>query len=677
MTNRRIALFVLFLTATLWVCLAWAQTGNSGDALIGFLNQSIEWYRRVELPGQLSTDPADSVYTAYNRNASVQAISLIFDYAREQAQQIQLEHAQEAAPAADNNPATHNLPQLVASAQQKVKQVTADQEALQRQAANASGKKLQTINNQIAEQKSEMELAQARLEILQNMSTFAVTGASAGLLGKINELERTVPEVRTMVRSVHPLHPESTRTDSADSSAAAGSSATTSVTGDTSSSAPSATMPPFSLVPMPAPAAATPAKQPSDGIFSLAGDLFSLIRKLSAERDALAATAELRSSLDQIRTPLRKQLREVNQRGEDLSAQPQSNDPAVLAERRKQIDALTADFKHLSTIVLPLAKASLLLDATTNNLAEWRSETQRTYLMQSRALLLRAGVLGLAIVLVAIAADFWRRAIFRYIREQRRRNQFLLLRRIVVTAVIALILVFALSTEIGSLATFAGFLTAGIAVALQNVILSVAAYFFLIGRYGIRVGDRIQIGAVTGDVVDIGLVRLHLVELDISGGEARPTGRIVVFSNSVVFQPSSNFFKQLPGSDFAWRKISLTLAADVDYALAEQLVSDAVAKVYDTYKAALDQQHRVLASSLAIHIGRTEPQTSLRLQESGLEIVILYPVVLTQAAEIDDRMTHALLDTIEGEPRLHLVGAGLINIKPVDATPKPAIPVHN
>ena len=349
----------------------------------------------------------------------------------------------------------------------------------------------------------------------------------------------------------------------------------------------------------------------------------------------------------------------------------------MLAERRKQIDALTADFKHLSTIVLPLAKASLLLDATTNNLAEWRSETQRTYLMQSRALLLRAGVLGLAIVLVAIAADFWRRAIFRYIREQRRRNQFLLLRRIVVTAVIALILVFALSTEIGSLATFAGFLTAGIAVALQNVILSVAAYFFLIGRYGIRVGDRIQIGAVTGDVVDIGLVRLHLVELDISGGEARPTGRIVVFSNSVVFQPSSNFFKQLPGSDFAWRKISLTLAADVDYALAEQLVSDAVAKVYDTYKAALDQQHRVLASSLAIHIGRTEPQTSLRLQESGLEIVILYPVVLTQAAEIDDRMTHALLDTIEGEPRLHLVGAGLINIKPVDATPKPAIPVHN
>ena len=237
------------------------------------------------------------------------------------------------------------------------------------------------------------------------------------------------------------------------------------------------------------------------------------------------------------------------------------------------------------------------------------------------------------------------------------------------TGAIALILILALSTDIGSLATFVGFLSAGIAIALQNVILSVAAYFLLIGRFGIRVGDRVQIGEVTGDVFDIGLVRMLLVELDTSGGEARTTGRIVVFSNSVVFQPSSNFFKQLPGSNFAWRRISLTLNADVDYDLAEQRISAAITSVYETYKPELDKQHRVLESSLTIHIASTEPQTRLRLKQAGLEIVILYPVVLTRAAQIDDLMTHALLDAIEGEPRLRLVGGGLSNIKPVDATP--------
>ena len=668
MPVRRIALFALLLAVTLCVCLAQTRPDDPGDSLLAFLNQSIDWYHRVQNSGQLSTDPSDSIYIDNSRNASLQVVSLIFDFARIQAEQIQLDHP----PDADKVQAA-NLPQLLANAQDKVKRSAADLDVLERQAATAHGRKLQTIDDQIAEQKSNFDLAQARLEALQSMNAFTTAGVSAGLLGKINELERSIPEARTsrtVERSAHPLHSESNRSEIPPNGNRG------SANGGTSSSAPSADVAPFSPLPVNTrTAAAAPAKQPSNGIISLAGDLISLNGKLNAERDALAATAQLQRSLVRIRDPLTNQLRAVDQRGETLSAQSQSNDPAVLADRRKQIDALTADFKHLAAIVLPLAKASMLLDATSNNLVEWRSETHRSYWTQARGLLLRIGALLLAIILVGVAADFWRRTIYRYIQEPRRRNQFLLLRRIVVTVVIALILIFSLSTEIGSWLTFAGFLTAGIAIALQNVILSVAAYFLLIGRFGIRVGDRIQIGEVTGDVFDIGLVRMLLVELDTSGSEARATGRIVVFSNSVVFQPSSNFFKQFPGSNFAWRRISLTLAADVDYALAEQCISAAVAGVYKTYKPELEEQHRILESLLTIHIASAEPQTRLRLKEAGLEIIILYPVVLSQAAQIDDRMTHALLDTIEGEPRLRLVGGGLANIEPVDAAPnQPAIP---
>lgn len=672
------------LVAALCACFAQDQPETPGSELLTFLAKSVDWYRRVQLPGQLSTDQGDAIYSSYDQSSSLQAVSLIFEFARAQAVQIQLETPQNsAAPAADTAPAAHNITQYLANAQQRVKQVTADLDTLQQQEASAAGKKRQTIDEQIAEEKSELELTQARLEAIQSMSSFASAGASGGLLGKINELERTIPEIRTVVRSVRPVRADANHADSSSNGtnspqpAAENNSASGGANGSSSASA--AATAPFnpvmvSVPPTPSASQTTSAKQPSSGILGLAGELFSLTSKLNAQRDAIKATADLRNSLERIRDPLRRQLQAVNQRGDQLSAQPQSSDPAVLADRKKQIEALTADFKHLSSILLPLAKASLLLDSTSNNIAEWRNESERAYRSVGRGLLLRLGVLVLAFIFVGIASDFWRRAIFRYIREQRRRNQFLLLRRIVVFLAIGLILVVALSTEIGSLATFAGFLTAGIAVALQNVILSVAAYFFLIGRYGIRVGDRVQIGEVTGDVVDIGLVRLHLVELDVSSGEAHPTGRIVVFSNSVVFQPSSNFFKQLPGSNFAWRRISLTLAADVDYVLAEEKISAAIAGVYKTYKAELDQQHRVLESSLAIHIANTEPQTRLRLMESGLEIIILYPVVLTRAAEIDDRMTHALLDAIQGEPRLRLVGGGLTNIKPVDATPIPGKP---
>ena len=679
MVIRRITFVaILLLAATLCVSFAQTQADDSGNSLLAFLNQSIDWYHRVQIPGQLSNDPSDSIYTAYNRNAGLQAVSLILNFGRIQAEQMQLDHPHDAPTAADTaQPAT--LSQRVTSAQDKVKQITAGLDLLERQAATAGGKKLQTINDQIAELKSDLELARARLEVLQSMNAFTSTGVSGGLIGKIDELERTVPEAR-IARSAE-LSARSSRSESNNGETlqngraisdtpAANPADVSGANGSTSSSAPSAAPVPFNPLSVNTRAAATaPAKQPSNGIISLAEDLNSLHGKLDAERDALAATAEFHRSLDRIRDPLRTQLRAIYQRDQSLSVQPQSDDPVVLADRRKQIDALTADFKHLAAMVLPLAKVDLLLDATSNNLAEWQSETQRTYSTQERGLLLRIGALVLAIILVGVAADFWRRAIFRYIQEPRRRNQFLLHRRIVVTAAIALILIVALSTDIGSLATFAGFLSAGIAIALQNVILSVAAYFLLIGRFGIRVGDRVQIGEVTGDVFDIGLVRMLLVELDTSAGEARATGRIVVFSNSVVFQPSSNFFKQLPGSNFAWRRISLTLNADVDYGLAEQRISAAVTGVYKTYKSELEQQHRVLESSLTIHIASAEPQTRLRLKQAGLEIVILYPVVLTRAPQIDDLMTHALLDAIEGEPRLRLVGGGLANIKPVDATP--------
>src|SRR5205823_12514933 len=145
-----------------------------------------------------------------------------------------------------------------------------------------------------------------------------------------------------------------------------------------------------------------------------------------------------------------------------------------------------------------------------------------------------------------------------YIHDVRRRYQFLLLRRVVMWVAIILIIVLAFATQLGSAVTFAGLITAGVAVALQNVIVSVVAYFFLIGKYGIRVGDRVQIAGVTGEVVEIGLVRIHVMELS-GPGDAQPTGRVVAFSNSIVFQPGPGVFKQIPGTSFIWHEMKLTL----------------------------------------------------------------------------------------------------------------------
>ena len=155
-------------------------------------------------------------------------------------------------------------------------------------------------------------------------------------------------------------------------------------------------------------------------------------------------------------------------------------------------------------------------------------------------------------------------------------GSFCLLRRIVIGFCMGIVLILGFVSEFSSLATFAGFITAGLAVGLQTILLSVAAYFFLVGRWGIRVGDRISVAGVTGDVVDVGLVRLYLMELAGTGVDLYPTGRIVVFSNSVLFQATTPLFKQLPGADYAWHEVAVTVNPAGKFDLVETQLLEAV-----------------------------------------------------------------------------------------------------
>ena len=159
--------------------------------------------------------------------------------------------------------------------------------------------------------------------------------------------------------------------------------------------------------------------------------------------------------------------------------------------------------------------------------------------------------------------------------------------------------------------------------------------------------------SVTGDVVDIGLVRFYLMELAGSGIELTPTGRIIVFPNSVLFQ-TSPLYKQFPGTEYMWREIGLPMAADSDVALAEKELLASVNTMYSEYKPTLERQHSGLEQSLGVHIDVPKPYARLRLIATGLEVVVSYPVPLRQGSAMDDRMVTAVMDILRTNPSIHL-----------------------
>jgi len=154
----------------------------------------------------------------------------------------------------------------------------------------------------------------------------------------------------------------------------------------------------------------------------------------------------------------------------------------------------------------------------------------------------------LALAIIFIGGLLWRIAVARYVTDPARKRLLLTARSIVLTVAVALVLIFHFTSEMAALVTALGFAAAGIAFALQNVILAVAGYFTIVAPNGIRVGDRVSLqgpfGYVHGEVMDIGFVRIKLSEL--AGEPLKPTGRVVVFPNSVVF--TGTFFKDPPGA---------------------------------------------------------------------------------------------------------------------------------
>jgi small-conductance mechanosensitive channel len=184
---------------------------------------------------------------------------------------------------------------------------------------------------------------------------------------------------------------------------------------------------------------------------------------------------------------------------------------------------------------------------------------------------------------------------------------------------------------------------------LQTLLLSVAAYFFVVGRYGIRIGDRISVAGVTGDVVDVGLVRLYIMELAGTGVDLYPTGRIAVFSNSVLFQPTTPLYKQVPGTDYAWHEASIIVATVDDGKSIRDKALAAVMSVYEEYRKVLENQQGTIGDRMEIVLEAPKPQAKFQLNGDGLELIIRYPVLLARAAEIDDRIAEVLMNVAKKE----------------------------
>jgi hypothetical protein len=276
----------------------------------------------------------------------------------------------------------------------------------------------------------------------------------------------------------------------------------------------------------------------------------SLLRRLLAQRRSRTSLEELAVSTSALSQTIDTDLHAardlaipVDQRLQELTKDP-SGGAASLGEGAREFRALLERSKLLAAATVALRQQGALADRYVDELDGWERalDRQTRRLLQGLAIDFIRVVVAFAIVFAAGALAGL--AVRRYVGDGYRRRLLLTARNALVIAGVALVAIFQFTTELAALVTALGFAAAGIAFALQNLILAVAGYFSMAAPNGIRVGDRVSLqgpfGYVHGEVIEIGFVRMKLRELTNDG----PTGRVVVFPNSVVF--TGTFFKDPP-----------------------------------------------------------------------------------------------------------------------------------
>jgi small-conductance mechanosensitive channel len=212
-----------------------------------------------------------------------------------------------------------------------------------------------------------------------------------------------------------------------------------------------------------------------------------------------------------------------------------------------------------------------------------------------------------------------------------------------------LVVIFVFLIEIGGkmsgLTVALGAASAGIAFALQEVIASFAGWLAVAVGSFYKVGDRVQLGGIKGDVIDIGFIRTTIMEIGGWVDGDLYNGRIVRVANSFVFkEPVYNYSGEFP---FVWDEIVVPIkygcAYDEARALLEGIANDVVAKDLDVIR----ERWETLVRSFRIENARIEPLVTMVANDNWVEFTVRYVVDHRARRVTKDALFSAILRGIE------------------------------
>ena len=237
-------------------------------------------------------------------------------------------------------------------------------------------------------------------------------------------------------------------------------------------------------------------------------------------------------------------------------------------------------------------------------------------------------------------------------------DQILLYRSRKITRYLSYFLIFLLAifTFIGEIKYFTiaiGIMSAGVALALQEVILSIAGWIAILTSNMYKTGDRIEINQIKGDVIDIGITRTTLMEIGVWVSSDNYSGRIVQVSNAFVFKGTvHNYSTDFP---FVWDEINLPVQYGSDLVMADDIIRRTAEENLMDYTEIAKKEWKHLVKKYLIENANVEPTLTLKLTDNWIEFNFRYVVDYKKRRMTKDKLYQEIYRQFQlNEPKVRL-----------------------
>jgi small-conductance mechanosensitive channel len=172
------------------------------------------------------------------------------------------------------------------------------------------------------------------------------------------------------------------------------------------------------------------------------------------------------------------------------------------------------------------------------------------------------------------------------------------------------------------LGTFIGLLSAGIAIALKDMLANIAGWLFIMFRKPFVVGDRIQIGPHRGDVIDLRLYQFTILEIGNWVDADQSTGRVIHIPNGKVFtEPQANYTH---GFKYIWNELEVRITFESNWTKAKSILESIIQNHTSGLIQPAEHELKETSKMYLIHYQYLTPIVYTTVVENGIRLTIRY-----------------------------------------------------